>query len=90
MKSRNEKSPYRRSSASQMTFEGTDLGLGAARPCSLLPPSQTHRSLALDALHRASPDAERLSHLLKTHPFEQPSHLAFGRAVYLRNFTLPP
>jgi hypothetical protein len=33
-------------SASQMTFEGTALGLGAARPCSLLRPSRAHRSLA--------------------------------------------
>jgi hypothetical protein len=38
-----------------------------------------------DALHRASPDAERLSHLQDTHTFrEQPSHPAFGRAVDLR------
>jgi hypothetical protein len=34
------------SSASQMTFKGPDLGLGAARPCSLLRPSQAHCSLA--------------------------------------------
>src|SRR5262249_58579398 len=40
------KVPLRGPSASQMTFEGTDLGLGAARLCSLLRPSQTHRSLA--------------------------------------------
>src|SRR5215831_10308780 len=40
------KVPPRGPSASQMTFEGTDLGLGAARLCSLLRPSQTHRSLA--------------------------------------------
>src|SRR5258708_21406602 len=38
--------PTGRSSASQMIFEGTDLGLGAARLCSLLRSSQTHRSLA--------------------------------------------
>src|SRR5262249_39023061 len=34
------------SSARKQAFEGTALGLGAARPCSLLRPSQTHRSLA--------------------------------------------
>jgi hypothetical protein len=50
--------------------------------CSLVRPSQTHRSLASDALHRASPDAERLGHLHTLR--EQPSHLAFGLAVYLR------
>src|SRR5262252_1150547 len=46
VKSPKQKSPLRGPSASQMTFEGTDLGLGAACLCSLLRPSQTHRSLA--------------------------------------------
>src|SRR5262249_61986124 len=40
------KVPLRGPSASQMTFEGTALGLGAARPCSLLRPSRAHCSLA--------------------------------------------
>src|SRR6516225_7601153 len=41
--------------------------------------------LPCDALHRASPDPEGLGYLQHTHPFRKPlSHLAFGRAVYLR------
>src|SRR6516164_4240054 len=48
-------------------------------------------NLLCDALHRASPDAERLSHLQNTHTLrEQPSHLPFGRAVYLRAAELYP
>src|SRR5262249_12963376 len=59
-------------SASQITFEGTDLGLrAAARLCSLLRSSQTHRSLACDALHRASPDPKRLGDLQDTHAFRK-------------------
>jgi hypothetical protein len=71
------------SSASQMTFEGTALGLGAARPCSLLRTSQTYHSFACDAMHRASPDAERLSHLQNTHTLrEQPSHAGGAPAMW--------
>src|SRR5258708_11060220 len=59
--------PAGRSSASQMIFEGTGAGLGAARLCSLLRSSQTHRSLAAFAppggSHRktegGSPEATR-------------------------------
>jgi hypothetical protein len=41
--------------------------------------------LVCDALDRASPDAERLGHLQDTHALRKLlSHLAFGRAVYLR------
>src|SRR5215470_7765254 len=42
-------------------------------------------NLLCDALHRASPDPERLGHLQNTHTLrEQPSHLLFSHAVYLR------
>src|SRR6516162_8305065 len=42
-------------------------------------------NLFCDALHRASPDPERLGHLQNTHTLrEQPSHLPFGHAVDLR------
>src|SRR6516164_4904270 len=72
-----------------MTFEGTDLGLGAARACSLLRPSRAHRSLACDALHRASADAERSGDLQDTHTFRKlPSHLPLGCAVDLRSAEL--
>src|SRR5262245_6623380 len=41
--------------------------------------------LLCDALHRASPDPKRLGHLQDTHTLRKLlSHLAFGRAVYLR------
>src|SRR6516225_7435795 len=42
-------------------------------------------NLLCDALHRASPDPEGPSHLQDTHTLRKLlSHLAFGRAVYLR------
>src|SRR5262249_34567112 len=42
-------------------------------------------NLLCDALHRASPDPEGPSHLQDTHAFRKLlSHLAFGRAIYLR------
>jgi len=47
----------------------------------LLPSSK----LLCDAPHRASSDAERPRHLQDTHTLRKlPSHLPFGRAVYLR------
>src|SRR6516165_5730567 len=42
-------------------------------------------NLLCDALHRASPDPERLGNLQDTHALRKlPSHLPLGRAVYLR------
>src|SRR5262245_39975944 len=52
--SRNKKIPLPRvQRVRKQAFEGTDLGLGALTLCSLLRPSQTHGSLACDALYRA-------------------------------------
>src|SRR6516162_2592986 len=49
------KVPPRGPSASQMTFEGTDLGLGTARLCSLLRPPAGSCSLLRDTTARAGP-----------------------------------
>src|SRR5262249_20136597 len=51
--------------------------------------SQAYRSLACNALERASPDAECLGHLQDTHALPKLlSHPTFGRAVYLRTAEL--
>src|SRR5262245_48335336 len=57
----------------------------AGNHSSLLRPSRAHCSLLCDALHRASPEPERLGHLQDTHTLRKLlSHLPFGRDVYLR------
>src|SRR5215831_16015126 len=59
--------PLRGPSASQMTFEATDLGLGAARLCSLLRPPAGSCSLLRDTTARAGPVplADELDHVGK-------------------------
>ena len=54
-------------------------------PLVIAPPLAGSGSLACDALHRASADAERSGDLQDTHTFRKlPSHLPLGRAVDLR------
>src|SRR5215471_9114168 len=82
-----ESPPYPGVNRAVATF-WTDNG-AEARLCSLLRPSRAHCSLLCDALHRESPDPERLGHLQDTHTLRKLlSHPAFGRAVDLRSAEL--